>query len=154
MAKQRIRPYGVASPKGVASSWSRPENSKLGRPFIARARKKGFGGPGFYCFNPRSRRGSDFNLGQGGIILQKVSIHAPAGGATNRIWHCFDSACFNPRSRGGSDALRGRYFCKGICFNPRSRGGSDRYQHELFLQLISFQSTLPRGERPWTCCPG
>ncbi len=77
------------------------------------------------CFNPRSRAGSDQALldSNGGVF--RVSIHAPARGATSSsspLPHAPRS--FNPRSRAGSDAA-------GLITNaPRL-----------------FQSTLPRGER-------
>ena len=104
-------------------------------------------------FNPRSREGSDGSR--------------PAGSTTTPY--------FNPRSREGSDrALRcGR--CRHKDFNPRSREGSDagRGQTNHILQRISihapargatfwaslsicpviFQSTLPRGERPYRLSP-
>ena len=36
------------------------------------------------CFNPRSRGGSDLEAGQDfRLVAISVSIHAPAGGATN-----------------------------------------------------------------------
>jgi len=53
-----------------------------------------------------------------------VSIHAPAGGATQMSQHL--------------DA--------GISFNPRARGGRDLFQHKLQF-VIWFQSTRPRGAR-------
>ena len=57
----------------------------------------------------------------------KISIHAPARGATGR-----DS-----------------YSCEYILyFNPRSREGSDTPCFAMYAQSKKFQSTLPRGERP------
>ena len=57
------------------------------------------------CFNPRSRGGSDAMRAHA-LEYLKVSIHAPAGGATR---HCsITHSCmysFNPRSRGGSDFM-------------------------------------------------
>ncbi|KAF1079585.1 MAG: hypothetical protein GQF41_4143 [Candidatus Rifleibacterium amylolyticum] len=54
-----------------------------------------------------------------------VSIHAPAGGATDIV------------SRPKKD----------LCFNPRARGGRDLAVTFLTL-VLSFQSTRPRGARP------
>ena len=34
-------------------------------------------------------------------------------------------------------------------FNPRSREGSDEVEPLHDLSTSEFQSTLPRGERPW-----
>jgi len=57
----------------------------------------------------------------------RVSIHAPARGATTTRWTSApDTTCFNPRSRTGSDDL-----------------GQFRVVHGY-----KFQSTLPHGERP------
>ena len=57
----------------------------------------------------------------------RVSIHAPAGGATGHTLRTHRSRrCFNPRARGGRDRLLGRGARSGPkCFNPRARGGRD-----------------------------
>ena len=102
------------------------------------------------------------------FVNRKVSIHAPARGATDRNAvvseiGLFQSTLprgerpsqsrntsfhdgFNPRSRAGSDAPA--YSCPphNPSFNPRSRAGSDR-QSRASDALAWFQSTLPRGER-------
>ncbi|GAK53093.1 hypothetical protein U14_04352 [Candidatus Moduliflexus flocculans] len=77
------------------------------------------------CFNPRAREGRDQprSLPSGRC---RVSIHAPARGATNGAgvsWHV--EQCFNPRAREGRDIG-----------NSRSK-----------LQIRLFQSTRPRGAR-------
>ena len=77
------------------------------------------------CFNPRARGGRD---GRYGALTPsgQVSIHAPAGGATqvDQPGGAHRSG-FNPRARGGRDSpypiLRGQW----SCFNPRARGGRD-----------------------------
>ena len=81
----------------------------------------------FRChFNPRSREGSDQMQAQKRAILQRISIHAPARGATVAGYaKMLTEEDFNPRSREGSDV------------NPLPRRGAS----------IRFQSTLPRGER-------
>ena len=56
-----------------------------------------------------------------------ISIHAPAKGAT---------FAYSIHSIGRKD------------FNPRSREGSDRRRSRLSCWTITFQSTLPRRERP------
>ncbi len=77
-------------------------------------------------FNPRSREGSD-TTHPAGLLREKISIHAPARGATR-------------------DAKN--FFLISLYFNPRSREGSDRF-FTVFSHIWSvFQSTLPRGERP------
>ena len=99
-------------------------------------------------FNPRSREGSDDFADSLCFEDLRISIHAPARGAT-------PSGClfqkikgdFNPRSREGSDVS---YLIQsGILmdFNPRSREGSDDNNRSVYRSCIRFQSTLPRGER-------
>ena len=58
----------------------------------------------------------------------KVSIHAPAWGATTQI---------DPPIGGLKS------------FNPRSRVGSDQQSSFRQYSIHEFQSTLPRGERRW-----
>ena len=61
----------------------------------------------FGDFNPRSREGSDEFLDAFGKWLCRISIHAPARGATVRIFAVGVTARnFNPRSREGSDVKR------------------------------------------------
>ncbi len=55
---------------------------------------------------------------------------------------------FNPRSRVGSDTSTTSPNRKVLCFNPRSRVGSDANACSATVSEFSFQSTLPRGERP------
>ena len=81
-------------------------------------------------FNPRSREGSDNSLSDNSFP-SKISIHAPAKGATS--WH-------------------GQYQAASHDFNPRSREGSD-YQGDIDnAKLTKFQSTLPRRERHTVPC--
>ena len=121
-------------------------------------------------FNPRSREGSDAIACCVMPFDSRISIHAPAKGATRQSARCLDiSNDFNPRSREGSDGYHrfpGRHADH---FNPRSREGSDRIgiayaffpayfnprsregSDGLFVSLpdtfSQFQSTLPRRER-------
>ena len=77
-------------------------------------------------FNPRSREGSDNHKGLKMSAATRISIHAPARGATflpNRLKNFYRN------------------------FNPRSREGSDGLQAHGRFTTIRFQSTLPRGER-------
>ena len=76
-------------------------------------------------FNPRSRMGSDPD-----IKYPKAFYRS-----------------FNPRSRMGSDMPLYSFVLEYTCFNPRSRMGSDRSMRMLALPHITFQSTLPHGER-------
>ena len=55
-------------------------------------------------FNPRSRMGSDGHIRDDSVHRQRISIHAPAWGATGRGFRRkFNDSDFNPRSRMGSD---------------------------------------------------
>ena len=78
----------------------------------------------------------------------EVSIHAPAWGATispkyiPKVYRRF-----NPRSRMGSDCQLGGNRLPWRCFNPRSRMGSDRERCCFVKRYSWFQSTLPHGER-------
>src|SRR5271166_1655784 len=56
-----------------------------------------------------------------------VSIHAPAGGATqNSSTGRADRRCFNPRPRrGGDPEQRCCRITQSVCFNPRPRRGGD-----------------------------
>ena len=77
-------------------------------------------------FNPRTRVGCD--TASTTSLIDKVSIHAPAWGATGgKCLHDFRIAGFNPRTRVGCD-LR-------------------KLIDSLFRR--QFQSTHPRGVRRW-----
>ena len=76
-------------------------------------------------FNPRSREGSDQSR-RIYLCRQRISIHAPAKGATTvMVKLAARHPDFNPRSREGSDYSVPPYKIPHIDFNPRSREGSD-----------------------------
>ena len=99
----------------------------------------------------------------------RVSIHAPARGATSRQANAdhhlqFQSTrprgarqtvlvlpdldeCFNPRARAGRDLRIGILRSVEYCFNPRARAGRDMEAHSREGRR-RFQSTRPRGARP------
>ena len=80
--------------------------------------------------------------------LQDISIHAPARGATSeRGQNAKEKDNFNPRSREGSDQRSFKESKSSGNFNPRSREGSDVLGMSIYHCSIKFQSTLPRGER-------
>ena len=59
-----------------------------------------------FSFNPRTREGCDFN-GNYYLCGMKVSIHAPARGATtSNLFHRRNINGFNPRTREGCDFRR------------------------------------------------
>ena len=103
-------------------------------------------------FNPRSHEGSDPHV-RALLLCRAISIHAPTRGATECINPGGASIYnFNPRSHEGSDC---NYFTRCVCcvyFNPRSHEGSDSWFNQYFGWTDTFQSTLPRGERPENRC--
>ena len=98
-------------------------------------------------FNPRSREGSDMpelRLTCG----KKISIHAPARGATATASVGFARFVnFNPRSREGSDDQLAKTIddANKISIHAPARGATGLFLHSTWRS--GFQSTLPRGER-------
>ena len=106
------------------------------------------------------------------LDLPVISIHAPTRGATIFTrWNFSTYGDFNPRSHEGSDStLRTLRYHRTISihaptrgatcfrcilrwpptpdFNPRSHEGSDDNADIVVIEFGTFQSTLPRGERP------
>ena len=145
------------------------------------------------CFNPRTRVGCDPPLGARSKLVQlfqsthprgvrhwqewepmeqdKVSIHAPAWGATSMAASVFYSnRSFNPRTRVGCDLVAESIAfirqhvsihapawgatCRACRlagasngFNPRTRVGCDWQEKRGACALSRFQSTHPRGVR-------
>ena len=103
----------------------------------------------FTCFNPRTRRGCDHVPRQLHHVLGRVSIHAPAGGATLVAW-----ADYIPERRFQSthpqgvrrDSISPDMLIL-LCFNPRTRRGCDSGGMRAFATEIKFQSTHPQGVR-------
>ena len=96
-------------------------------------------------FNPRSREGSDMpelRLTCG----KKISIHAPARGATATASVGFARFVnFNPRSREGSDGFFGLFQILSSYFNPRSREGSDCRSLFRFSRSCDFNPRSREG---------
>jgi len=145
----------------------------------------------FQSTHPRGVRRNEIDVS---IDNLRVSIHAPARGATDRgpTYSCL-SPCFNPRTREGCDCPQKRQTVCRHSFNPRTREGCDRhfsslpwhwpgfnprtregcdrggykilglaglvsihapargatYIRPIRLGLLRFQSTHPRGVRPY-----
>ena len=57
-----------------------------------------------------------------------VSIHAPARGATSHVAGYGSAPCFNPRTREGCDMSMCSTIRQGQGFNPRTREGCDPYK--------------------------
>ena len=100
----------------------------------------------FQSTRPRGARPCTGKFGVGG---DKVSIHAPARGATCQPHDAErDHSCFNPRAREGRDGLLSRNVTMGKSFNPRAREGRDETSCSWRTKAYRFQSTRPRGARP------
>ena len=76
-------------------------------------------------FNPRPRAGGDIGGGHRQIAL-KISIHAPAQGATAQNARLRQLAYFNPRPRAGGDPSDMLTTVLSLYFNPRPRAGGDQ----------------------------
>ena len=79
----------------------------------------------FCCFNPRSREGSDV-IQRRPALPDKVSIHAPAKGATENVQSALESQMFQstlPRRERQKQVECGLTYMSS--FNPRSREGSN-----------------------------
>ena len=78
----------------------------------------------------------------------KVSIHAPAWGATITFF-IINQICnsFNSRSRVGSDTLSYSGLILTIVFQFTLPRGERLVEHGLLSEVGEFQFTLPRGER-------
>ena len=107
----------------------------------------------FYRFNPRTRVGCDLRRKHGVIHIQRVSIHAPAWGAT-RPSRPASTCCasFNPRTRVGCDFLTPPPASPTRSFNPRTRVGCDfitcneRLAHDVVsIHAPAWGATRPQG---------
>ena len=122
-------------------------------------------------FNPRSRTGSDPNLLICPLRVTKISIHAPARGATRTgnvpgtdrgfqstlphgerpcaaLFTPFSSDRISIHAPARGATLMQCTHCTGYMdFNPRSRTGSDALYLYAWGLIPGFQSTLPHGER-------
>ena len=79
---------------------------------------------------------------------RKVSIHAPAWGATGALMSMLHaSLSFDPRPRMGSDQMRAAFFTDKRGFDPRPRTGSDRH---LFNTLKARPKAPDQREPPVT----
>jgi len=99
----------------------------------------------FQSTRPHGARRSGFSVFR---VYHAVSIHAPARGATIRIFCLSRVPCgFNPRARTGRDRLLYTKLEYRRCFNPRARTGRDRAGLQWPASLQLFQSTRPHGAR-------
>src|SRR5690606_17106504 len=98
-------------------------------------------------FNPRARVGRD----QWDAVrdtVYKVSIHAPAWGAT---WFvdvfCAGFGCFNPRARVGRDPTLDLSWFASTLFQSTRPRGARHFSVDFYWDIGVFQSTRPRGAR-------
>ena len=100
-------------------------------------------------FNPRSREGSDL-LPHPASMSSAISIHAPAKGATAKALMKQEPNAISIHAPAkGATLQRSERSIRQWDFNPRSREGNDTGILQLIKNIIEFQSTLPRRERPW-----
>ncbi len=107
---------------------------------------------GYVSFNPRARVGRDGYNPRGEILEQKVSIHAPAWGATGVAikgamveWQ-FQST----RPRGARLRLQ-RHIIHNEMFQSTRPRGARRADNLDNIADGTFQSTRPRGARRRSC---
>ncbi len=99
-------------------------------------------------FNPRSREGSDVPNVTVHILPVRISIHAPARGATDELEQAgfisvFQSTLPRGERRIPCGCMYGAY---GISIHAPARGATI-YFNRCGQGNAVFQSTLPRGER-------
>ncbi len=101
-----------------------------------------------YMFQSTRPRGARLPGRGYGSRNQRVSIHAPARGATaGSLLRLPAVEGFNPRARAGRDN-RQRYLpLPSSRFNPRARAGRDLDFNKATCPVQTFQSTRPRGAR-------
>ena len=98
-------------------------------------------------FNPRSHEGSDVIVQslQSGDFYFNPRSHEGSDGCSCLL--SYAPYHFNPRSHEGSDLFCQCTRLQCYYFNPRSHEGSDILFWLWEGTTMSFQSTLPRGER-------
>ena len=98
-------------------------------------------------FNPRSREGSD-ERGKGQKVVYRISIHAPARGATpcTHLHSYIIIISIHAPARGATlDAADPLDVLPEISIHAPARGAT--YNLRDAMVYLVFQSTLPRGER-------
>ena len=102
-------------------------------------------------FNPRSHEGSDTNLQEWSALLILFQSTLPRG--ERQGWERLrtSSGDFNPRSHEGSDHAPSFFSVstQSISIHAPTRGATS-WDGVLHLPQNRFQSTLPRGERPFS----
>ncbi len=102
----------------------------------------------FKCFNPRARVGRDDERSENGDLLLRVSIHAPAWGATTTSLTKKEShGRFNPRARVGRDQDKHPQPEDTRVSIHAPAWGATMLQMSVNDLMQAFQSTRPRGAR-------
>ena len=98
-----------------------------------------------FCFNPRSRTGSDLDDTWHHRSTCMVSIHAPARGATiGRLIMTADDIVFQSTLPHGERPRMSVIRCASdSCFNPRSRTGSDSTDAHLVIAGLHVSIHAP-----------
>jgi len=78
-----------------------------------------------WCFNPRPRAGGDLRAYNNVQDLTRVSIHAPARGATDAIANCCCNMLFQSTPPRGGRLFFAAIIGTPVSFNPRPRAGGD-----------------------------
>ncbi len=116
----------------VESTRSREGSDTLGRACTDRA----------VSFNSRSREGSDGALLEADFCITRVSIHAPARGATvSSVSSMGSISCFNSRSREGSnftEVVRPR--AKPVSIHAPARGATTSVEAIGLLEAVSIHA--------------
>ena len=125
---QQRRPRLRFNPRARGGRDSSASSQTTARPFQS-TRPRG-ARPGPDCFRQNGR----------------VSIHAPAGGATFSTSVLICTILFQSTRPRGARRRRRVIYCYPQSFNPRARGGRDKFNSPPACHL-RFQSTRPRGAR-------
>ena len=110
-----------------STMWTRPRASMFQstRPRGARLKDHKDVTPRRRSFNPRAREGRDCNV-HNELGILRVSIHAPARGATDEASYIRPAASvsIHAPARGATPSAASRS-ARDTCFNPRAREGRD-----------------------------
>ena len=110
-------------------------------------RPKGFLCPGMNtCFDPRPRTGGDVT-DEIKVVCPKVSIHAPARGATFAVKIDHMPKLFRSTPPHGGRRKGWLLTCSGQSFDPRPRTGGDLPKVVTYRSARVFRSTPPHGGR-------
>ena len=99
-------------------------------------------------FNPRTREGCDCSISIHSGDSIRISIHAPARGATAGYGICRQrDRYFNPRTREGCDYAKNQIDERKGAFQSTHPRGVRQGRQTLKAAAFLFQSTHPRGVR-------